>query len=90
MKQSTNYGSNLLNRFFFLVLTFNVVFSFPQASCAQTASNALGTLAAPNGTDLALGDSCYTIPILARLTGFRSNSKIAAFEKSTRALKTYV
>jgi hypothetical protein len=61
MKQSTNYGSNLLNRFFFLVLTFNVVFSFPQASCAQTASNALGTLAAPNGTDLALGDSCYTI-----------------------------
>jgi len=61
MKQTTTYASNLLNNFAFLLLTLHLVFFSPQASCAQTASDASGTFVAPNGTDLALGDSCYTI-----------------------------
>ena len=61
MKQSTNYDGNLLNRFAFLLLTLHVFFFFPQTSCGQTSSDASGTFAAPNGSKLALGDSCYTI-----------------------------
>jgi hypothetical protein len=61
MKRSTDDDRNFLNRFVFLLLTVNAVFTISQPSSAQTPSNASGTFAAPNGADLALGESCYTI-----------------------------
>lgn len=61
MKQLTHNAGNLLISFAFLLTTLHVVFLLPEVSCAQTSSDASGTFAAPNGADLALGDSCYTI-----------------------------
>jgi hypothetical protein len=61
MKHSTNLNSKPLNRFALLFLTVSVVFTFGQRGWAQATSYASGIFAAPNGADLALGNSCYTI-----------------------------
>jgi hypothetical protein len=61
MKQSTNFEGDLSIHYAFLLVMLTAVFSFPQAGGAQAASGVSGTFAAPHGTDLALGDSCYTI-----------------------------
>jgi hypothetical protein len=61
MKRSTNFEGDLSIHYAFFLMMLTVIFSLPRAICAQTPSNASGTFAAPNGADLARGDSCYTI-----------------------------
>src|SRR5258707_6739333 len=61
MKRSSNFEGNLSIHYAFLLMMLTVVGCLPQAIGAQTASGASGTFAAANGTDLAIGDSCYTI-----------------------------
>lgn len=61
MKQSTNLNGKRLNVLVLVFLMLNAIFTCAERGWAQANSNTSGVLTVPNGFDLPLGDSCYTI-----------------------------